>query len=82
LVTDDGVEHIISYSLQDLEKKLDPEVFLRIHRSSIVSMSKVKEIKSLGSSRFNIIMKDGTEIETSRSYCEKIREVLLGKRDK
>ena len=82
LVTDDGMDHIISYSLQDLDKKLDPGVFLRVHRSSIIAISKVKEIKSLGSSRFNIIMKDGTQIEASRSYCERIREILLDKRPK
>ncbi len=79
LVTEDGFEHIISYSLEDLEKKLDPSFFLRIHRSSIISIPKVKDIRSLGSARFQIIMKDGTQIETSRSYCDKIKEILLDK---
>jgi len=79
IVPEDGVERIVSFSLQDLDKKLDPEVFLRVHRSVIISIAKVKDIKSLGSSRFQIVMKDGASIETSRSYCENIRAVLLGR---
>lgn len=79
MVCGDKVERIISYSLQDLERKIDPEKFLRVHRSSIVSIRQVKDIKSLGSSRFKIILKDATVIDSSRSYCESIRRVFLDK---
>ena len=79
VVTLDGRDHIIDYSLQELELKLDPIRFIRVHRSTIVSIPEVKKIQSLGSSRFQICQSDGHEIESSRTYCERIRATFLDK---
>ncbi len=71
-----GMERIINQSLQDLEKKLDPEKFIRIHRSVILSLKEVRNYKSLGSSRLEITLSDGSKVISSRSFSGKLKKKI------
>jgi len=73
--------YIINYTLQNLETKLDPGKFLRVHRSAIVALKQVQKIKSLGSGRLELILSDGTTQDVSRTYSQDARKRLLGKEE-
>ena len=64
-------------SLSELEAKLDARQFLRIHRSTIVNLQKVKELHPHSHGDFLVVLHDGTELKLSRSYRQKV-EASLG----
>ncbi len=65
-------------TLDELQARLDPEVFWRVHRSHLVNINKVKEIVPWFSRNFILRMKDakGTEIPVSRSQTKRLRDYL------
>ena|SRR5438067_5532550 len=65
-------------TLDDLQARLDPEVFWRVHRSHLVNINKIKEIVPWFSRNYILRMKDakGTEIPVSRSQTKRLREYL------
>jgi two-component system LytT family response regulator/two-component system response regulator LytT len=65
-------------TLDDLQARLDPELFWRVHRSHLVNIKKVKEIVPWFSRNFILRMNDakGTEIPVSRSQTKRLREYL------
>lgn len=65
-------------TLDELQMRLDPEVFWRVHRSHLVNINKIKEIVPWFSRNFILKMKDGrgTEIPVSRSQTRRLREYL------
>ena len=65
-------------TLDELQAKLDPEVFWRVHRSHLVNINKIKEIVPWVSRNYILRMKDEkvTEIPVSRSQTKKLREHL------
>ena len=65
-------------TLDELHSHLDPAVFLRVHRSHIVNINKIKEIVPWFSRNYILRMKDGkgTEIPVSRAQTKRLRELL------
>ena len=65
-------------TLDDLQARLDREVFWRVHRSHLVNINKIKEIVPWFSRNYILRMKDakGTEIPVSRSQTKRLREYL------
>jgi two-component system response regulator LytT len=65
-------------TLDDLQARLDPEVFWRVHRSHLVNINRIKEIVPWFSRNYILRMKDGkgTEIPVSRSQTKRLREYL------
>ena len=65
-------------TLDDLQERLDPDVFWRVHRSHLVNINKIKEIVPWFSRNYILRMKDpkGTEIPVSRSQTKRLREYL------
>jgi len=65
-------------TLDDLQARLDPEVFWRVHRSHLVNINKIKEIVPWFSRNYILRMKDakGTEIPVSRSQTKRLRDYL------
>jgi hypothetical protein len=61
-----GRWYMIRESISDLNEKLDPRQFIRIHRSSIVNLSYVKEIYSEGQSDSSVVMNDGQRLKMSK----------------
>jgi two-component system, LytTR family, response regulator len=71
-----GKSHLLRQTMGWMENKLDPKLFLRIHRSAIVHASKIRELISLGNREFMVRLSDGTEIRASRNYSERIERWL------
>ena len=57
-----------------LEKRLDPRSFLRIHRSTIVNLDRVREIQSLSNRTYVVILEDGSKLESSSGYRQQIQD--------
>jgi two-component system LytT family response regulator len=69
--------HLLRETLSNLEEQLDPDQFVRIHRSTIVNVERVRELKSYFHGEYIVYLQDGTQLKLSRSYREKLF-VLLG----
>jgi two-component system LytT family response regulator len=65
-------KHLLRETLQSLEGRLDPERFLRIHRSTIVNIDSIQELQSLFHGDYAVRLRDGTELTLSRGYREKL----------
>ncbi len=72
--------HLWRVSMNALEKRLDPEKFLRIHRSAIVNLDFVQEIHPGFRGESFVQLSDGTKLPLARSRRGRLKELLSGKR--
>jgi two-component system LytT family response regulator len=77
LHTGGGKSYLVTRTLRDLEQRLDPNAFLRIHRSAIIRTDKIREVKGEGSARLRVILEDGTELIVSRSRAAQLRRWMI-----
>lgn len=68
-----GVTHILRKTMKELEVELDPDLLQRIHRSTIVNVSQVKEMQSHINGEFFLTLKCGHTIKLSRTYKDKLK---------
>jgi two-component system, LytTR family, response regulator len=68
--------HLLRDSLGNLERKLDPRQFVRIHRSTIVKIDRIRELQPTFHGDFAVILRDGTELVLSRGNREKLERTL------
>ena len=68
--------HLLRETMAHLEERLDPHQFLRVHRSFIVNLQYVKEVRTEHDGESSVIMLDGQRIAMSRSYKSRILESL------
>lgn len=67
------VSHLLHVTMNTLEKSLDPEIFLRIHRSIIVNLGRIKSLQSGVHGEYVITLRDGTRLQSGRTYAERLR---------
>lgn len=75
----DNKSHLMRETLKNLEKILDPQRFLRIHRSTIVNLTRIKEMQPSFHGEYVVILKDGKRLKLSRNYREQLEKLLDGK---
>ncbi|EZH74155.1 hypothetical protein ATO12_14885 [Aquimarina atlantica] len=63
-------------SLKKLEKLLDPQIFLRVHRSAIINKNHIRELKSRKNGDYDGILTNGQSIRFSRHYRQNWNELL------
>jgi two-component system LytT family response regulator len=63
-----GKNHLVRMTMQELEQRLDPSVFVRIHRSTIVHIDRVRDIVPVSHGDFDLALHDGTMLRLSRNY--------------
>jgi two-component system LytT family response regulator len=68
--------HLLRGTMASIEQRLDARKFLRIHRSTIVNLDRVKELAPLFHGDYAVRLRDGTELVLSRNYREKLQEPL------
>ncbi len=59
---------ILRETMKDLEKRLDPRNFQRVHRSTIVNLSQVKQVKPHTNGECFLVLESGAQVKVSRSY--------------
>ncbi|HLK07204.1 MAG TPA: LytTR family DNA-binding domain-containing protein [Candidatus Angelobacter sp.] len=73
-----GGSHLIRSNMNEMEAKLDPGKFMRIHRSTIVNVQRIREIQPWFHGHHRVVMTTGQELKLSRYQKDKLRQ-LLGK---
>ncbi|MCI0415417.1 LytTR family transcriptional regulator [bacterium] len=66
-------EYFVRPGLQSLENKLDPHQFVRIHRSYLVNVDSIRELKPSVKRGYTVLLKEGTELIWSRHYKDRLR---------
>ncbi len=61
---------ILRETMKDLERRLDPRVFQRVHRSTIVNLDQVRQVKPHTNGECFLVLASGAEVKVSRSYRE------------
>ena len=69
--------HVVRETMSDLESRLNPALFLRVHRSAIVNLDRIKELQPWFRGDYRVILRDGTELTLTRSHREKLESRLL-----
>ena len=67
---------LVNYTLRDLEAKLDPEKFVRVHKQTIVNLASIAEIEPMASGGAMARLQSGASIEISRRYRSVLQEKL------
>jgi len=73
-----GGSHLVRGNMNEMEAKLDPGRFMRIHRSTIVNLQRIRELQPWFHGHHRVVMTSGQELKLSRYQKDKLR-LLLGK---
>jgi len=65
-------EYILRETLATLERQLDPNVFARIHRSTIVRIDRILELHPASHGDMDVVLRDGTKLTLSRTWRERV----------
>ena len=65
--------HLLHVAMNTLEKSLDPETFLRIHRSLIVNVRRIAELQPAMHGEYVVTLRDGVRLQSGRMYHEKLK---------
>jgi len=76
----DGNTHILRGTMKELEEILDPKLFQRVHRSTIVNLSLVKSLRAHMNGEYFLTLEGGHELKLSRTYRDKVEYFLKGGR--
>ena len=70
-------EHMLHVTMNALEKQLDPELFLRVHRSVIVNVKRIKELEPVTHGEYVLTLANGVRLQSGRMYNEKLRALAV-----
>ena len=71
----DGKSYAVDFAITQLEKKLDPRKFLRIHRSTVVNLAWIRDVTTLPGGALNIRLKDekSTDLTVARDRAREFK---------
>lgn len=73
-----GETHLLRETMNGIETKLDPAQFIRIHRSRIANVERMKEVQPWFHGDYVVVMHDGTQLTWSAGYRERLQELQRG----
>ncbi len=71
-----GKSHLLRETMSRLEERLDPRRFVRIHRSTIVNIDRVRKLTPSFAGEYAVVLEDGTKLKLSRSYHDRLQTLL------
>lgn len=69
-------KYLMRETMSHLADQLDPELFVRIHRSTIVNISRIQEIQPSPSTEYVVVLNDGTRLTTSKSHRRALQSLI------
>ena len=72
----DGRTYVLRETMKSLEAILDPDVFQRVHRSTIVNVNRVRRLRPHTNGEYFLSLENGQEIKLSRSYRDRVDQLL------
>ena len=72
----DNQVFLSNFGISELEDRLDPKKFLRVHRSSIINLDKVKELNKYGKS-YDVTLLNDEVVRVSRGYMDALKKIML-----
>jgi two-component system LytT family response regulator len=73
-----GATHLVRETMASVESRLDPQHFLRIHRSRIVNLQRVQELQPWVNGEYAVILQTGTRLALSRGCRERLQKRVAG----
>jgi len=70
--------HLLRRSMAELERDLEAEHFCRIHRSTIVNLTRVRDLCLDASGEYEVVLRDDTRLKVSRGYRDKLQAAIQG----
>lgn len=71
-----GSTHLVRTSLAALDTELDPRDFVRIHRSLIVNVHRIREVESVFQGEYLVVLRDGTRLTSGKVFRERLERAL------
>jgi two-component system, LytTR family, response regulator len=71
-----GVSHLFRESMKNMESRLDPELFVRIHRSAIINVDRIRELQPWFHGEYVVILQDGTRLMASRVFSDRLDRLI------
>ena len=71
-----GASYLLRGNMNEMERKLDPARFMRIHRSTIVNLQRIREVQPWFRGHHRVVMNNGQELKLSRYQKDKLRALL------
>lgn len=68
--------HVVRHTLTRLEQRLAPHGFVRVHRSAIVNVDRIKELEPWFHGEFVVILKDGTKLTSSAAHSQALHRII------
>ena len=68
--------HLLRESIGRISERLDPDRFVRVHRSTIVNVRRIKELQPCNSGEYIVVLKDGKELSCSRGYRTELDHLI------
>ncbi|MEI9850734.1 MAG: LytTR family DNA-binding domain-containing protein [Sphingomonas sp.] len=75
-----GSSHLLRLSIRAFEARVEPAEFVRVHRSALVRISRITEIRRSISGKREVTLRDGTRIPTGRVYAKRLNGLLRDRR--
>ena len=71
-----GRVHLLRESMRELEARLDPARFVRVHRSALVNVGRIRELEPLFQGEYAVVLQDGSRIRLSRARRDPLLRLL------
>jgi len=71
-----GETHVLRRTLQSMQASLSPTDFVRVHRSSIVNVTRIEEIQPWFNGEYIVVLRDGTKVQSSRGYRARLEALM------
>jgi two-component system LytT family response regulator len=68
--------HVVRGTMKDMERRLDPSSFVRIHKSVIVNVDRVKELEALSHGEYTVTLRDGKRLRSGRVFGDRLKALI------
>jgi two-component system LytT family response regulator len=71
-----GEVHVVRGRMKDMERRLDPSTFVRIHKSVIVNVDRVKELEAWSHGEYTVTLRDGQRLRSGRVFSDRLKALI------